>query len=167
MSVDLPAPLSPMTARTSPGYRSRSTPSSPTTRPNVLTRPARRTSTGVRGAPASDRRWRDVVAVMPHLPDPLVDGDGEDHQHADGEHPVLVVDAGQGQAAAEEADDERAEQRAEHGAPAAEQAGAADDDGGDALQVGVGDRVRAGRAGPADEDPGGQAVDRAGHRRRR
>ncbi len=48
ISVDLPAPLSPMTASTSPGYSLRSTPASPTTRPNVLTRP-RASSTGSRG----------------------------------------------------------------------------------------------------------------------
>ena len=64
----------------------------------------------------------------------------------------------------ERVDDQRAQHGADDAAAATEQAGAADHDGGDGLQVGVDDGVRAGRAGPADQHPGGQAVDQPGHR---
>ena len=47
-------------------------------------------------------------------------------------------------------------------AAAAEEAGTADHDGGDALQVGVGDGVRAGAPGPADQHPGGEPEDQTG-----
>ena len=46
ISVDLPAPLSPMMASTSPGYSLRLTSASPTTWPNVFTSP-RASSVGV------------------------------------------------------------------------------------------------------------------------
>ena len=46
ISVDLPAPLSPMMASTSPGYSLRLTLARPTTCPNVFTRP-RASSVGV------------------------------------------------------------------------------------------------------------------------
>ena len=49
--------------------------------------------------------------------------------------------------------------RADDRAAAAEQAGAADHHSGDAVQVGVDDGIGAGGAGPADLDPGGDAVD--------
>ena len=75
---------------------------------------------------------------------------------------VLVVDAGQREPAAEEVDDERAERRADQDAAAAEEAGAADHDRGDRLEVAVGDGVRAGCVGPADLDPCGEAVDQPG-----
>ena len=162
MRVDLPAPLSPMTASTSPGYRSMSTPSSPTTRPNVLTSPrAQDRHAGVDRLPAVRAarwdaghaftlriHWSTATARMTSTPTARTRywSSTPARDRPLRKKPTI----------------ERAEQGAEHGAPAAEEAGAADDDGGDALQVGVGDRVRAGGAGPADEDPGGEAVDRAG-----
>ena len=69
------------------------------------------------------------------------------------------LDAGELQPVAEHADDQRADQRAEHAAAAAEQAGAADHDGGDGVEVVVAADVRAGRREPADEDPGADRVD--------
>ena len=61
-------------------------------------------------------------------------------------------------------DDQRPQHGADDAAAPAEQARAADHHGGDAVQVGVDDRVRAGGAGPADQHPGRDAVDQTGHR---
>jgi len=60
-----------------------------------------------------------------HLPDPLVEGDRDDDQDPLGEHLVQALHAGQVDAALEDLHDQGAEQRAEHRAAAAEQAGAA------------------------------------------
>src|SRR5919112_824672 len=145
--LDLPAPLSPMTARISPGYSSRSLPSMATTRPYRLVRPFA-CSTGVWSLlPAGSGRRCDAVTLMAsppppcsvgprsrlHLPDPLVERDGDQHQQADREALPDHLDAAELQAVAEHADDQRADQRAEHAAAAAEQPRAAEHDGGDGV----------------------------------
>ena len=61
-------------------------------------------------------------------------------------------------------DDQCTEDGADDAASATEQAGAADHHGGDAVQVGVDDRVGTRRAGPADQHPAGDAVDQPRHR---
>ena len=59
-------------------------------------------------------------------------------------------------------DDEGAEQGAPHGAATAEEARAADDDGGDRVEVEVDAGVGRGGVGAADLDPGADREDRAG-----
>src|SRR5918998_6528771 len=101
IKVDLPAPLSPMTARTSPGCRSTSTPSKPITLPKVLIRPRADITVvlGSASSPAGPRYFSSVAELISglDLSDPLVDGDGDDDQHADGQHAQLVIDTGQAQ----------------------------------------------------------------------
>ena len=63
----------------------------------------------------------------------------------------------------ERADDEGTEGGADQPSTATEEAGATDDDSGDAVEVGVGDPVRRRRARAADLDPRREAVDQAGH----
>ena len=76
--------------------------------PNVLTRPLRLEHGLV------------VLVVLrgvhscAYLPDPLVDRDGDDDEHADGEGLVEHVEPGERQPVAEHADDEGAEQGAPH-----------------------------------------------------
>src|SRR3954470_9919238 len=105
--VDLPAPLSPMMASTSPGYRSRSTPSRPTTRPKVLIRP-RALSTGSRVSTAAVEKCLtgELMSDL-DLSDPLIDGHGDNDQDTGGQHPPLIVHAGKGESAAEHPDDQR------------------------------------------------------------
>ena len=76
--------------------------------------------------------------------------------------------AGERQADAEHADDQRADQRAEDRAAAAEQGGAADHHGGDAVEVGV-LRRRSGVTAPMRPISAQPAIaaDEAGERRRR
>src|SRR4051794_23952182 len=118
--VDLPAPLSPMTASTSPGNSRRSTPRRPTTRPNSLTIPsasrigwwvpslagAGAVDVSVMPGPLGTVGGREALHLVrcscPDAPDPLVDGDREDHQDAGGEHLVVGVDAREREPAVED-----------------------------------------------------------------
>src|SRR6478735_4166387 len=102
-----------MIASTSPGYRSRSTPSRPTTRPKVLIRP-RAFKTGSRVSTAAVEKCL-TGALMSDLDlsDPLIDGHGHDDQHTDRQHPPLIVHAGKGEAAAEDPDDQRTQNGAD------------------------------------------------------
>ena len=90
MSVDLPAPLSPMTREhlARDRARSRHRPGA-TTRPNVLTRP-RASRMGIRRV-ASLRAQRPCPTLRIHWSD----GDGDDDQHADGEVLPERVDTSQ------------------------------------------------------------------------
>src|SRR3954454_24012388 len=175
--LDFPAPLSPITARISPGYNSRSLPSMATTRPYRLVRfLACRTGVIVSVARACRAEVASVVMLCPprlrwrpavrrsclDLPDPLIEGDGDQYQHADGEALPDDLDAAELQAVAEDADDEGADQGADHAAPAAEEAGAAEHDGGDRVEVVLGADVRARRGEPADEDPPADRVEQTG-----
>ena len=76
MSDDLPAPLSPMTARTSPGNSSKSAWSSAVTRPNRLTNPR---------ASRMAALLLDVERSLGDLSDPLVETDGNENQRTDRE----------------------------------------------------------------------------------
>ena len=69
ISVDLPAPLSPITASTSPGYRSMSAPLRPTTLPKSLVMP-RPFSTGCDGRHAFTFliHWSSATAVITRTP---------------------------------------------------------------------------------------------------
>src|SRR5690349_7241880 len=88
-----------------------------------------------------------------YLSDPLVDGDGDDDEHAHREGLPEHVESGEREAVAEDADDEGAEERAPHRAAAAEEARAADHDGRDRVEVEVDARVRRGGVGASDLDP--------------
>ena len=74
-----------------------------------------------------------------------------------------AFDLGQLQALPEHGDDQRSDQRAPDAAAAAEEAGAADHDCGDRLEVDVGRGVGAGRQRAAELHPGADRVDHAGH----
>src|SRR3954471_15302459 len=117
--LDLPAPLSPITARISPGYNSRSLPSMATTRPYRLVR-LRACSTGVVwpvGAGSGRRCAATLMAVPPgtcrgcrrcarsclHLPDPLVERDRDEYEQADREALPDHLDATELEAVAEHA----------------------------------------------------------------
>src|SRR5918993_5118343 len=140
INVDLPAPLSPITASTSPGNRSTSTPSRPITLPKVLISP-RAESTVVVGSassPAGPRYFSSVVELISDLDlsNPLVDRDRDDDEHADGQHAQLVVHARQAQTDVERVHDQCSKHGAEDSTAPTEQAGSADHDRGDGLQVG-------------------------------
>src|SRR5689334_3133028 len=155
--LDLPAPLSPITARISPGYNSRSLPSIATTRPYRLVNPfACKTGVNVAvmlcppSACPSGPRLR--CPIQPprsppkaglkacqvrlnaarcrrsclHLPDPLVDRDGDKNEQTDREALPDHLDTAELQAVAEHPDDQRTDQRADHAAATAEEARAAE-----------------------------------------
>src|SRR5690349_3087816 len=71
-----------------------------------------------------------------HLSYPLVQRNGDNDEDSLGQHLVKALNAGQVEAALECLDDQSAEQRAQDGAAAAEQAGPADHDRSDAVEVG-------------------------------
>ena len=60
---------------------------------------------------------------------------GEDDDHALEDRLVLRLDVAEAEDVVEDAQRQRADHRAEHGADAAGQAGAADDDGGDGVEL--------------------------------
>ena len=145
MSVDFPAPLSPSRASTSPRATSSDTPSSATTAPNRLL--ASRTSSTApcahrvgHGAPTAcmlrNRRSR--------WPRTTSSSTADDDHRAGGDVLPVRVDPEQVQPVAHHGDDQRAGERVEHRAPAAEEAGPADDHGRDRVQLGE----RAGRGRP-------------------
>ena len=125
--LDLPAPLSPMTARISPGSSSKSAPSMRGHVAVALDQAAglqdrRGESVAVIG-PSSREIWSTATARMTRMP---VISDLVDRR-----------DAHQLQAVAEHADDQRADQRADDRAAAAEQARAAEHHRGDASRLSV------------------------------
>src|SRR5688572_462551 len=65
----------------------------------------------------------------------LIYGDRENHQDAGDQHLIDRVYAGKLEPVAEDADDQGADKRPDHVASAAEKAGAAEDDGGDAGEI--------------------------------
>src|SRR4051794_29764064 len=116
ISVDLPAPLSPSSPSTSPLSRRRLM--------------SRRAVTGPkRLATFSTRRTSSDTAPPPHAPD--IDVDDHRHQDRDTEDEVQVVgvDALEHQPVAQDAEEERAQQRAERRALAARQQRPADHGG--------------------------------------
>ena len=170
ISVDLPAPLSPSSASTSPWWTSRSTSSRASTAPKRLVAP--------RTASAGVPRRRDHVTGRLQHAEPLLEPaahdvglDGEHDDDADDDRLQERVDVEQVHAVADHADHQRADQRVGDVAPAAEEAGAADDHRGDRVELGqVAGRRRAG-VEPARRDDRGDAgqqaaqhVDRDEHR---
>src|SRR5690242_7409669 len=130
--VDLPEPLSPSRPRTSPLRSVRLTSRRAVIGPKRLeTCSTRRTSSADAGP-------------LPHASDVRVDGHREDDRQAQVEVQVVGVDALDGQAVAQDAEEERAEERADDAARPARQQRAADHRGRDAVEE---DRVRARRVG--------------------
>ena len=111
--VDLPAPLSPITARISPRCRSKS----------ALLR-------GGHPAVALEGlrpvRILSAIRLPRNLSDPLVDHDSGDDENADQQVGPLRIGSEQAKAEAEDTDDERAEQHAEDRAATTEERDAAD-----------------------------------------
>src|SRR3954451_12102092 len=104
ISVDLPAPLSPSRPSTSPLRRCRLTSRSAVTGPKRLpTCSTRRTSSD------SD------TASPPHAADVDVDHHRDEDRHAEDEVEVVGVDALERQAVAQDAEEQRADQRADRG----------------------------------------------------
>src|SRR5512140_800909 len=100
---------------------------------------------------SSTRPWFCVVIVPPSLAmRELVDRDGSDHQDAGDEHLIGRLDAEQLEAIAEDPDDQGADEGADDAAAATEEAGAAEHDGGDAVQVGRLPGLRIADAGAGD-----------------
>src|SRR3954469_8853781 len=91
---------------------------------------------GIAGWRSAAGRALDLVGCScPDPPDPLVDGDREDHQDAGCEHLVVGIDAREREPAVEDLHDQGTDETADDQAASAEEAGAADHDRGDALQV--------------------------------
>src|SRR5215217_6581255 len=105
ISVDLPAPLSPSSPRTSPLRRRRLISRSAMTGPNRLdTFSTRRTSSSANAGPLS------------HSPDIRVRRHRDDDRQAEVEAQIVRVDALDDQAVAQQAEEQRADQRTGDGA---------------------------------------------------
>src|ERR1700751_824599 len=100
MSVDLPAPLSPSSPSTSPFFRCRLTSRSAVTGPKRLEM-------------CSTRRTSSDTAPPPEPPDVHVDDHRDKDREAEDEVQVVRVDALERQALAQDAEEQRAEQRAD------------------------------------------------------
>src|SRR3954468_24793558 len=100
ISVDFPAPLSPSSPSTSPFFRCRLTSRSAVTGPNRL-------------ATFSTRRTSSDTAPPPDAADVHVDDHRDQDSDAEDEVQIVRVDALQGQAVAEDAEEQRAEQGAD------------------------------------------------------
>src|SRR5690242_5310427 len=128
MSVDLPAPLSPSSPSTSPLRRCRLMSRSAVTGPKRLaTFSTRRTSSSARDSAAVTIRSSGTAAPLPHASHVDVDDHRDEDRHAEDEVEVVGVDPLQRQAVAQDAEEERAEQRPDRGALAAGEQRAADD----------------------------------------
>src|SRR5947208_1431853 len=127
ISVVLPAPLSPASATTSPGRTAMEKSFSARTAPKCL----ERFRTSSRGA-----FWL-VLFILTGSNEPalrLVDEDGNDDDDTDGDELPERLDIDEHQPVLNDRDHQRAGDRAEDGAGAAEQAGAADHHRGDAVE---------------------------------
>src|SRR6266511_2582639 len=172
--LDLPAPLSPITARISRGYSSRSPLSMAVTRPYLFVRPfawmtgvtvtvvAAVMSAPPLPCPPGPRFARCSRSCL-YLPDPLVERHSDQDEQADREALPDDLDAGELQAVAEHADDERTDECADHAAASAEQARATEHDGGDGVEVVLRADVGAGGREPSDENPAPDRVQQARH----
>src|SRR5690242_20466761 len=138
--VDLPAPLSPASASTSPGKRSKDTRSSAATPPKCFDS-SRADRIGCRSFIAH-------ALGQPLLA--LVDHHRDDDDDADRDELPERLDIDEHQAELDHRDDQRADHRADDGAGAAEQAGAADHHGGDRIE-----QQRLARLGGAGGEAGG------------
>src|SRR4051795_3518797 len=166
ISVDLPAPLSPSRPSTSPLRRCRLMSRSAVTGPKRLeTCSTRSTSSSARASSAVTIRSSGTTAPLSHPADVDVDDHRDEDRDAQDEVEVVGVDALEGQAVAQDAEEQRAEQRPDRGALTAREQGAADHRGRHGAEHrlrragGVG-RDRAGAGGLEDADQAGQ---RAAH----
>src|SRR5262245_51665794 len=124
MRVDLPAPLSPASATTSPACSSIDTLSSACTPPKRL-ETLRTESSGAASV---------ILPSSGEAPLALVDQHGDDDHDADGDELPERLDVDEDESVLDKRDDEGARHGAANGAGAAEEAGAADHDGGDRIE---------------------------------
>src|SRR6266536_1303315 len=130
ISVDLPAPLSPSRPRTSPLRRCRLMSRSAVTGPKRLaTCSTRRTSSDACASAGWTTCGSGTAAPLSHAADVDVDDHREQDRHAEDEVQVVGVDPFERQAVAQDAQEQRADERADGGALAAGQQRAADDRG--------------------------------------
>src|SRR3954454_3845563 len=108
ISVDLPAPLSPSRPSTSPLPRCRLISRSAVTGPNRLATP-------------STRRTSSDTAPLPHSPDVHVDDHRQQDRDAEDEVQIVGVDPLECEAVPQYAEEQRAEERADRRALAADQ----------------------------------------------
>ena len=149
ISVDLPAPFSPISACTLPGSSVRSTFSSASTPGKALADAAHLQ----RRAAGFDRRRRRrrragcqlALAPLPHE----VEIGGQDDDDAGDHHLQVLVPAEDDDAVVDDLEHQNAEQRAEQRAAPAGEAGAAEDDGGDRPSARSRGRRSAGRRSSA------------------
>src|SRR3954451_5114442 len=128
ISVDLPAPLSPSSPSTSPLRRCTLMSRSAVTGPKRLEMcSTRSTSSEARASSAVTIRSSAKAAPLSHASDVHVDDHRDEDRHAQDEVEVVGVDPLQGQAVAQDAEEDRAEERADGGALAAGEQRAADD----------------------------------------
>src|ERR1039458_5948470 len=130
INVDLPAPLSPSSPSTSPFFRCRLTSRSAVTGPKLLVMCSTRSTSSADEAGATMCSPGTIGSANarspPHAPAIGVDRHREQDREAEVEVEVVGVDALDRQAVLQDAQEQRAEQRADHGAGAAEQRRAAD-----------------------------------------
>src|SRR3954453_1941703 len=142
ISVDLPAPLSPSSPSTSPLRRCMLMSRSAVTGPKRLDTCSTR-STSSRARACSGSMWCSggTTASLPYATDVDVDDHRGEDRDAEDEVEVVRVDALEGQAVAQDAEEQRSEERADGGALTAREQRAADHRGGH------GAKHRLGRAG--------------------
>src|SRR3954469_17942511 len=127
MSVDLPAPLSPSRPSTSPLRRCRLMSRSAVTGPKRLaTRSTRSTPSSARASSGVTMRSSAKAAPLSDASDVDVDDHRDEDRDAQDEVEVVGVDALEGQAVAQDAEEQRAAQRPARGALTAREQGAAD-----------------------------------------
>src|SRR3954453_10288445 len=128
MSVDLPAPLSPSRPSTSPLRRCRLMSRSAVTGPKRLEMcSTRSTSSDARASSGVTMRSSAKAAPLSDASDVDVDDHRDEDRDAEDEVEVVGVDALEREAVAQDAEEQRAEQRAGRGALAAGEQRAADD----------------------------------------
>src|SRR4051812_15658660 len=117
ISVDFPAPLSPSSPSTSPLRRCRLMSRSAVTGPNRLDTCSTR-STSSRARACSGSMWCSggTSASLPYTADVDVDDHRGEDRDAEDEVEVVGVDALQGEAVAQDAEEQRPEQGADRGA---------------------------------------------------
>src|ERR1700712_4777869 len=145
MSVLLPAPLSPSRQCTSPRTRRSVTSDSAMTGPKyLLTFSSCRISSDMRASCVSAPAQRDAPA------DEVVEQHGNQQHAAEEDAVPVVVDARVADADLHDAEDQRAERRADDRAVAAREQAAADDRGDDGLELLLQAAVGGGGAGVGD-----------------
>src|SRR3954447_22217774 len=127
MSVDLPAPLSPSRPRTSPLRRCRLMSRNAVTGPKrFATCSTRSTSSDARASSAETTRSSSTATPLPDAADVDVDHHRAEDRHAQNEVEIVGVDALERQSVAQDAEEQRAEERADRRALTAGEQRAAD-----------------------------------------